>query len=173
VTCTPTLRAPASPAGDAGESPGAAARPRRRSAVLLDRVRGDDVLAQFCRFVLVGSASSLVYALLFWGLEGLDNLVANLVAVVLSSIVANDLHRRLTFQAQERVSWLTAQWEGGGVSMVGLVATTLALGWLDRVSADAGLLVELALVGAVFATIGSLRFVALRWLFVLRNPHRA
>lgn len=173
MTCTPTLRAPASSAGDAAEPPGTAARSRHRSAVLLDRLRGDDALAQFCRFVLVGSASSLVYALLFWGLEGLGSLVANLIAVVLSSILANDLHRRLTFQAQERVRWLTAQWEGGGVSVVGLVATTLALGWLDRVSADADLLVELALVGAVFATIGSLRFVALRWLFVLRNPHHA
>lgn len=173
MTCTPTLRPPASPAGDATESRGAPPRPLRRSAVLVDRLRGDDALAQFCRFVLVGSASSLVYALLFWSLEGLGSLLANLVAVVLSSILANDLHRRLTFQAQERVSWLTAQWEGGGVSVVGLVATTLALGWLDRVNVDAGLLVELALVGAVFATIGSLRFVALRWLFVLRKPHRA
>jgi putative flippase GtrA len=173
VTCPPTLRTPASSAGDAAEPPRAPARPRRRSAALLDGLRGAGVLAQFCRFMLVGGASSLLYALLFWALEGLGSLVANLVAVVFSSILANDLHRRLTFQAQERVGWLTAQWEGGGVSVVGLVATTLALGWLDRVSADAGLLMQLALVGAVFATIGCLRFVALRWLFVLRDEHRA
>jgi putative flippase GtrA len=170
VTCTPTLRHPAAPAEAGPEPSPARSRGGTRRGAVLDRLRRDDVVAQFSRFVLVGGLSSAFYAVLFWALEDrLGNQPANVVAVVLSSIVANDLHRRLTFRAEQRIGWLAAQWEGGGVSLIGLAATTLALAWLDSVSDDAGVLVELALVGAVFATIGCLRFVALRWLFLLRR----
>jgi putative flippase GtrA len=173
VTCTPALDRPASSA-DAVDAPPAVQTPSSsRRSQLIDWLRRDDVLSQFARFVLVGGLSSGFYALLFWALQTLGSQPANVIAVVCSSILANDLHRRLTFHAERRLSWLMAQWEGGGVSLIGLVATTLALGWLESVSADAGLLVQLGLVGAVFATIGCLRFVALRWLFVLRYPERA
>jgi putative flippase GtrA len=171
VTCTPDLDRSASSAD--GEPSRVQHRPRSRRSDVLEWLQRDDVLSQFARFVLVGGVSSSFYALLFWALERLGSQPANVIAVVLSSILANDLHRRLTFNAEHRLSWLMAQWEGGGVSLIGLVATTLALGWLDRAIAEPGLLVELALVGAVFATIGCLRFVALRWLFVLRHPNGA
>jgi putative flippase GtrA len=172
VIRTPALDRPAGPAAAAGSpSPGQEPPSSRRSAVL-EWLGRDDVLSQFARFVLVGGLASGFYALLFWPLEQFGSQPANVVAVVFSSILANDLHRRLTFHAERRLSWLMAQWEGGGLSLIGLVATTLALGWLESVSADAGLLVQLALVGAVFATIGCLRFVALRWLFLLRHLRR-
>jgi putative flippase GtrA len=170
VTCSSALDRSASSA-DGAPSQGQK-RPSRRSD-LLEWLRRDDVLSQFARFVLVGGVSSGFYAMLFWALERLGPQPANVIAVVLSSILANDLHRRLTFHAERRLSWPMAQWEGGGVSLIGLVATTLALGWLDRAISDPGLLLELALVGAVFATIGCLRFVVLRWLFLLRHPNRA
>jgi putative flippase GtrA len=173
VTCTPALDRPAGSADAAGSPAPVQQRSSSRRSRLLAWLGRDDVLSQFARFVLVGGLSSGFYALLFWPLERFGSQPANVVAVVFSSILANDLHRRLTFHAERRLSWLMAQWEGGGVSLIGLAATTLALGWLESVSADAGLLVKLALVGAVFATIGCLRFIALRWLFLLRHPHRA
>jgi putative flippase GtrA len=166
VARTPALDRPAASAEPAPERSGL-------RAGILNWLRRDDLLPQFCRFVLVGGTSSLFYAFLFWLLHGLGSQPANVIAVLLSTVLANDLHWRLTFRAERRLSWLMAQWEGGGVSMIGLVATTLALGWLDSVSDDAGLFLELALVGAVFATIGCLRFVALRWLFLLRRAHRS
>jgi putative flippase GtrA len=172
VTRTPTPDTPAPPAG-ANTAPAADAEPRAgRWGELFGWLRQDGVLAQLCRFGLVGGASSLVYALLFAALERLGSQPANVIALVLSSILANDLHRRLTFRAGHRLTWLAAQVQGGGVSLVSLAATTVALGWLARVDADAGLFLELALVGVVFAIIGGLRFLALRWLFVLRRPSR-
>ena len=131
---------------------------------LLERLRRDDTLAQFCRFVLVGGSSTAVYAVFFLSLQWLGYLPANIISTIVSSMMANELHRRLTFHADERVSWLTAQVEAGGVSLFGLVATSIALGWLDSVGEGYAVL-QIALVAAVTGFIGLIRFVALRWIF--------
>src|SRR3954471_1228985 len=85
------------------------------------RLHRDDVFAQFARFVLVGGASTAVYGLLYIGLGGLGYLTAHLTATAVSSILANELHRRLTFRAEERVTWVNAQVEAGAVALVGLL----------------------------------------------------
>jgi hypothetical protein len=92
------------------------------------------------------------------------------MATVASTALANELHRRLTFHAEERVSWLTAQWEAGGVMVIGLIATSTALGWLDSATGTAHPVVQVGVVATVTAVIGALRFVALRWIF---RPHTA
>ena len=134
-----------------------------------ERARRDDTLGQFVRFVLVGGTSTAVYALLFLALGWLGYLPAHVVATVASSVLANELHRRLTFRAGERVDWLTAQWEGGALAAAGIVATSVALGWLTSVVGPTEVVVQLVLVGAVTGTIGLLRFVALRWAFGARD----
>jgi hypothetical protein len=48
---------------------------------------------------------------------------------------------------------------------LGLVATSLALGWLDATVGSAPVVVQISLVAAVTATIGLMRFIALRWIF--------
>ena len=140
-----------------------------RSRAALDtvtgRLRRDDTFAQFARFVLVGGTSTAFYAALFLALGGFGYMPAHVVATIASSVLANELHRRLTFHAGERVSFLTAQVEAGGVSAVGLVATSAALAWLDAVAGSAPALLQIGLVATVTAVIGVLRFVALRWLF--------
>lgn len=130
-----------------------------------ERLGRDDTLGQFMRFVLVGGSSTALYALLFLGLEGFGYLAAHIVATVASSILANELHRRLTFHADERVGWLTAQIEAGGVSLFGLVTTSVALGWLDASVGQAHPVLQITLVVAVTGLIGLIRFVALRWIF--------
>ena len=70
-------------------------------------VRSDSGLGQFSRFVLVGGLSSTVYGVLFVLLRGLGEVPANLIGAALSSVLANELHRRLTFRAGERVGWAT------------------------------------------------------------------
>jgi putative flippase GtrA len=140
---------------------------------LVDRLSRDDATAQFARFVTVGGVSSALYGLLFVLLDGLGHQPANLVGAVASSMLANELHRRLTFHAGERVSWFAAQWEGGGLAVVGMVATALALAWFDAVAAGAGTAARLAVVAAVTGAIGLLRFVALRWVFGARRPDHA
>ena len=130
-----------------------------------DRLRRDGALAQFTRFVVVGATSTALYAVLFLSLRSFGYLPAHVVATVASSILANELHRRLTFHAEERVGWLTAQVEAGGVSFVGLVATSSALRWLDTAAGNAHPFWQITLVATVTAVIGLLRFVALRWIF--------
>src|SRR5919205_1484996 len=78
------------------------------------RLHGDDAAAEFVRFVTVGVSSSLVYFALFLALRGLGAVPANIVAFVVSSVLANELHRRVTFHADGRVGWLAAQFEAGG-----------------------------------------------------------
>ena len=62
------------------------------------------------------------------------------------------------------IARLTAQWEGGGMALVGMVATALALAWWDATT-DTGALARFVVVAAVTGTIGLVRFVALRWAF--------
>jgi putative flippase GtrA len=141
-----------------------------RASGITCRLGRDDALAQFARFVLVGGVSSALYALLFVALAGLGDQPANLAGAFGSSALANEMHRRLTFHAGERVSWFTAQWEGGGLALLGMAATALTLGWFDAVTVDAGSIARLAVVATVTGAIGLVRFVALRWAF---GPRRA
>ena len=149
--------------------------PARDDTPVLSWLRSDDTLAQFARFVLVGSATTGVYAALFLlvgHVADVGYLPAHVAAIVASTALANDLHRRLTFHAEDRVGWLTAQWEAGAVGLLGLVATSTALGWLDAATGVADHLVQIAVVTAVVAVIGVLRFVALRWIFRPRAPRQ-
>ncbi|MFC9557053.1 hypothetical protein ACFTWF_40250 [Rhodococcus sp. NPDC056960] len=86
----------------------------------LPPTRGGGVLAQLTRFTLAGTSSNELYALAFLVLDGYGSLLANLIGVATSTILANELHRRLTFQAADRVRWFVAQWEGGTLAVIGL-----------------------------------------------------
>ena len=66
--------------------------------------------------VTVGVAATLIYGLVFLTLNGLGYLPAHLVGTASSTVVANELHRRLTFHAEDRVGWLTTQIEAAGVA---------------------------------------------------------
>ena len=164
MTC-PSLRRPALTEFFGDRSHGAADTVRDASVRLAARLRRDDTFAQFARFVLVGGTSTAFYAALFLALGGYGYLPAHLVATVASSVLANELHRRLTFRADERVTWLAAQIEAGSVSLLGLLATSAALGWLDAVAGSAHAIVQITLVATITAVIGVMRFVALRWIF--------
>jgi putative flippase GtrA len=166
VTCPSQLRRTPAAAENLGAAPhGPFARLRVLGERLSDRIRRDDVLAQFTRFVLVGAASTASYAVLFIALDGFGYLPANIGATVVSSVMANEMHRRLTFHAGERVGFWTAQAEAGGVSVFGLVATSIALAWLDSAAGSAPVYLQIALVAAVTGAIGLMRFAALRWIF--------
>jgi putative flippase GtrA len=142
-------------------------RPAAGGAVssIAARVRGEDTLGQFARFVLVGGVTTAVYALLFVALGRLGYLPAHLIATAASTALANELHRRLTFRAGGRVHWFTAQWEAGGITVIGMLATSAALGVLDSTVGSVSVVTQVALVVAVTAAIGLMRFIALRWLF--------
>ncbi len=129
------------------------------------RVRAEDTLGQFARFVLVGASTTLVYALFFAALESLGYLPAHVAATAVSTLLANEMHRRLTFHAGERVHWLTAQLEAGGVTVIGLLLTSASLAVLNSLVPDAGVATQVTLVVTVTGLVGLMRFIALRWLF--------
>jgi putative flippase GtrA len=166
VTCPSLLRRRPEDAEILGDAPDRElSRVHEVARALADRLRRDDAWAQFARFVLVGGSSTAVYAALFLALRGFGYMPAHILATVASSMLANELHRRLTFHAEERVGWLVAQVEAGGVSFLGLVATSAALSWLDAAVGSAPAVLQISLVAAVTATIGLMRFIALRWIF--------
>ncbi|MCO7219682.1 GtrA family protein [Klenkia sp. PcliD-1-E] len=124
---------------------------------------------QFVRFVLVGVVSSAVYAVTYLTLWDAGSVLANLVGSVVSTAVANELHRRLTFRSGHRVDWFTAQWEAGALGAAGLVATSVALAGLHGVLGTTGAVLDLALVGLVTGGVGAVRYLALRaWVFPRR-----
>ncbi|MFE3192985.1 GtrA family protein [Nocardia sp. NPDC059240] len=125
-------------------------------------LRGDHAIAQLIRFAVVGGLSNVSYALLFMAMNGVGPLVANIAGSIVSTVIANELHRRLTFRAAGKVGWFTAQWEGGGLAAVGLVISTAALGALQVWAPGLGELTQAGAVIAIMAAVGGLRFLALR-----------
>ncbi|WP_433594642.1 GtrA family protein [Nocardia sp. CA-145437] len=125
-------------------------------------LRGDHVVAQLIRFAVVGGVSNIAYVLMFMAVNDSGALVANIAGSVVSTAIANELHRRLTFRAAGRVGWFSAQWEGGGLAAVGLVISTAALAGLDVWAPGLGELSQATAVLAVMAAVGGMRFLALR-----------
>ncbi|TFV79328.1 hypothetical protein E4P39_01390 [Blastococcus sp. CT_GayMR19] len=72
-------------------------------------------------------------------------------------MLANELHRRLTFHAEDRVHWL-------GPAGVLPRTTSPALAWLNAAVAPPRSRLQLSLAAAVTAVIGLLRCLALRWI---------
>jgi len=130
--------------------------------------RHDHVAAQFARFVLVGGSANVVYVGLFLLLGDLGDQGANLAGVVVSTALANELHRRLTFRAGDRAGWVAAQWAGGGLAVTGLVASSTTLALLDGWTTSAGPLASVLAVCAVNGAVGLARFAGLRWVLVAR-----
>ena len=129
-------------------------------------LRGDDTWAQFARYVVVGALSTVLYGVVFVAVDVAGDQTANVSGAIASTLLANELHRRLTFHAGARVSWFSAQWEGGGLAVIGLVATSLALAGFEGLVGEVSALLQIAVVTTVTGAIGLVRFVALRaWVF--------
>ncbi|QHE66774.1 hypothetical protein [Rhodococcus sp. WAY2] len=64
-----------------------------------------------------------------------------------------------------------AQWEGGGLAILGLLLSTISLALLDLWLPSASVVPQALLMVAVSAFVGVLRFLALRgWVFSERAP---
>ena len=135
---------------------------RDRLARVTQYLRGDHAFAQLIRFTLVGGSSNITYVLLFMAMNGLGPLVANIAGSIVSTVIANELHRHLTFHAVGQVGWFTAQWEGGGLALIGLLISTAALAGLDFWAPGLGEIAQAGAVIAIMAAVGGMRFLALR-----------
>ncbi|WP_454198638.1 GtrA family protein [Nocardia sp. Marseille-Q1738] len=123
---------------------------------------GDHAFAQLIRFALVGGSSNIAYVLLFMAMNEIGPMAANIAASIVSTVIANELHRQLTFHAAGRVRWFTAQWEGGGLALIGLLISTASLAGLDFWAPGLGGIAQAGAVIAIMAAVGGMRFLALR-----------
>lgn len=127
--------------------------------------RSDHALAQLLRFASVGGLANLGYLLGFLALHGHGTQVANVAGSVLSTALANELHRRLTFRSA-RVGWVSAQLKGGGTAVGALAASAGTLALLEVTAPGSSGPLEAAAVLAVSGLVGGLRFLSLRhWVF--------
>lgn len=130
------------------------------------RLLGESALAQFARFAFVGTSSNVVYAAVFVAFTAVGSFTANIAGVVASTVLANELHRRHTFHAAARVGWFQAQWEAGGLALIGLGLSTAALAAVHILFPGSSSLVQAVVVIGVSGAFGALRFLALRgWVF--------
>ncbi|MBT0566165.1 GtrA family protein [Williamsia sp. CHRR-6] len=135
------------------------------SAAAMAWLRSNRAGAQFTRFVAVGGASNIVYLALFVTLAPGSAMIANLVGTITSTALATELHRQITFRACDRVDWFTAQWEGGGLAVVGLILSSAALATLHATTTHPSVLLSGAVVISATAAAGLFRFLTLRGLF--------
>jgi putative flippase GtrA len=145
---------------------------RRRVAVdggVAGLLRREDGTGQFVRFVAVGGTSMLLYGAVLLVLAGLGTQPANLVGSLASTVLANELHRRLTFRAGAHVGPLAAQLQGGGMALAGVVLTAVVLAGAEAAVGATGPAVQLLLVTGVTGLVGIGRFVGLRWAFADRT----
>lgn len=125
---------------------------------------------QLARFAAVGVASTVAHLGLFVLLRGaLGPIVANLVALLLTTVANTAANRRLTFGVRGRDGAARHQFQGLIVFGIGLGLTTGALALLDALAPGAGRLVEVLVLVLANAVATALRFVLFRaWIFRAR-----
>jgi putative flippase GtrA len=141
----------------------------------IDDLKGVARLAaatQVVRFLCVGVASTIAFALLFLALRGpLGAGAANAVALALTAVGNTAANRRLTFGLRGRHGLLRQHVLGAAVFVLALGLTSSALAVLHGLEPDASRGVELAVLIAASTAATVTRFVALRsWVFARRAP---
>ena len=140
------------------------------------RLAGDAPLA---RFLAVGVASTLAYALLFLALRTpLGAGGANVAALALTAIGNTAANRRLTFGVRGRAGLLRHHVRGALVFLLTLGLTTGALAVLHGLEPGPPRALELAVLVAASTAATVTRYVALRsWVFAQARrrprPHGA
>jgi putative flippase GtrA len=133
------------------------------------------VQSQVARFVAVGIASTLAYAVLYLLLRGwLGPGAANAIALACTGVANTQANRHLTFGVRGRERIVRHHLQGALVFALTLALTSAALHLQQAVAPRAPRAVELIvlLVASACATIT--RYVALRsWVFARRRARRA
>jgi putative flippase GtrA len=128
------------------------------------------IAAPLARFLAVGVASTLAYAMLFLALAGLvGSAAASAVALALTAVANTAANRRLTFGIRGRDRLARQHLAGFVMFLLALALTNGALGALHRLHSHAPRLLEAAVL--VLATLAATvtRYIALAtWVF--RSP---
>jgi putative flippase GtrA len=146
-------------------------------ATALEDLRGVARLlfeARLSRFLAVGVASTIAYAVLYLLLSGsLGPAGANALALGVTAVANIHANRRLTFGISERQALLRQHLMGALIYLVTLGATTGALAALHQLEAEPSRALETALLAATSLCTTAVRYLALRsWVFAGRRPSR-
>jgi putative flippase GtrA len=122
---------------------------------------------QLVRFAAIGLISTIAHLMLFVLLREVTGAIAaNVVALLITSVLNTAANRRLTFGVRGRDGAARQQFQGLLVFGLGLGLTTGALALLGRFVPDATRAVELAAIVLANAAATVLRFVLFRaWIF--------
>jgi glycosyltransferase involved in cell wall biosynthesis len=123
--------------------------------------------SQVARFLAIGVASTLAYALLYVLLRtGLGPTAANAVALAITAVGNTAANRRLTFGVRGRESLARHHLQGALVFVLTLGLTTSALALLTAAVPDASRALEALVLVAASACATVTRFIGLRyWVF--------
>ncbi|HEY0484684.1 MAG TPA: GtrA family protein [Mycobacteriales bacterium] len=133
------------------------------------RGRLAELIATLARFTVVGGSTTALYALLYLGaVEFLPPHPANAAAMVLSTVVSTEWHRRWTFRSDR--GGLRAHLQAGLVTTVTYAMTSSALVLLESVRPGSGDLAQVAAIVVATTVAGLIRFAVLRaWVFARRQ----
>jgi putative flippase GtrA len=124
------------------------------------------MVGQLVRFGIVGVASTLAYAVLYWVLHpAFGGQAANLVALLVTAIGNTTANRTFTFGVRGRADAARQQFHGLLVFAFGLAVTSGSLSLLQHFVPDATRGVQLAVLVAANLVATLIRFVALRRVF--------
>jgi glycosyltransferase involved in cell wall biosynthesis len=143
----------------------------------LEDLRGVARLAmatQLARFLAIGVASTIAYALLFLLLRGgIGATAANAVALALTGVANTQANRRFTFRIRGRAGLIRQHLAGGLVYLLTLALTGGALDLLGRLDTHPGRLLEVTVLVLASALATITRYAALRtWVFAHRHGAR-
>ncbi len=129
------------------------------------------VAGTVARFMAVGVASTLAYALLYLLLHPLVGAVAaNILGLAITAVANTAANRRFTFGVEGREELVRHHVRGGVVFVLTVLLTTGALAVLHGLDATPARWVELAVLVAASLTATITRYVALRtWVFARRR----
>src|ERR1700744_1074506 len=127
--------------------------------------------APVARFLCIGVASTIAYAILYLLLRApLGAGGANAAALALTAVANTQANRRLTFQIRGRQGLLRQHAAGAVVYLIALALTAGALDVLNALRPRPGHLLEVTVLVAATTVATVTRFVALRsWVFARRE----
>lgn len=128
--------------------------------------RAHPFATQVARYAVVGALGTVANAVIFLVLRTWwEAIAANLVALVLSTLLSTEVNRRFTFQATSAHRWRAVVQNGGTVVFYGFYSSAVLIG-LGMLVDRPGPWLESAAVAAASVLGGAVRFLLLRyWVF--------
>ncbi|MFT3661082.1 MAG: bifunctional glycosyltransferase family 2/GtrA family protein [Gordonia sp. (in: high G+C Gram-positive bacteria)] len=124
---------------------------------------------QVIRFVTVGVASTLAFALLYLVLHThLGAQASNFLALAITAVLNTAANRRFTFGVRGRRGLVGHHLFGWGVFLFGWAVTAGSLAVLHAAVPDSGRVLELGVLVVANLVATATRFAGLRWIFVRR-----